>query len=152
MTGRAEHEQFAEIYGAIVTIAEAITTLLEAEAARDPKRDASKRKYPLPGLPTADLRFALSSVPRQFCGWSAVIRTARRDPSLPAPQRVHLHLHGVTAEDIAAILARRTQIPFNRHSEPGPARCRITELRPLPFWLCCRDQCRGARPLVGWVC
>jgi hypothetical protein len=28
-------------------------------------------------------------------------------PATERPQEVHLHLHGVTAEDIAAILARR---------------------------------------------
>jgi hypothetical protein len=54
--------------------------------------------------PVADV-----SLPRQVPWRSAEPLSASQRPAIEAPREVHIHFHGVTAEDAAAIVRRATQ-------------------------------------------
>jgi hypothetical protein len=73
------------------------------------------------GAPAFTDRLAARTLPPP--GWCGPLsRSRRRGPRSNRPQEVHLHLHGVSAEDIAAILARRDQCHAHltpRHLAPA---------------------------------
>jgi hypothetical protein len=68
--------------------------------------------------PRIDAARAMPPLPMKVARAAQPLPPPQR-PAIEAPREVHLHLHGVSAEDVAAILARE-RLPGPNVNRPGP--------------------------------